>query len=319
MAPHYRYNSVKLSADGQILTDGQIVQCNKAELHWDIDLILVDEWLKKLKTSPGRYISPVDPSLPGAINCQFTTTFRPQCSRTIECNLTFLQDIPEHIHFGMMQFFTEIKFATRERLMPGVKPITINGIEIDLAAGFPFPENFPVHHHLTKADALDPARLPDRSIDFFGNHSREIGVVLGYSLTRGITARGCESERSDKLLLLPKTKKNYPYALEKESVRKGEKFLISGYQHYFVPDPSGVSCYHLEQNDGYFVYVDFVKACNNFSITLPSRTAGKKFILLENNTTVSLENANGKIPENATLNFSASGRGSMVIQIDSGN
>ena len=315
LAPHYRYNSVQFLVDGRPLPDGEVVQCRKAELHWDIDLILVDSWLEKLKNSPGKYISPVSPELPGAINCRFTTVFRPHCSRTVECELTFLQDFPESVHFGMMQFFTEIKFALRERLMPGMKKITVDGMEIDLGTGFRFPEDFRTYRYFTKEDVIDPHRLPDRSIDFFGNQQREIGVVLGYSLTRGITARGNESQRAERILLLPKTRKNYPFALERDEVRRGEKFLISGYQHYFSPDPSGVSCYHLEQNDGYFIYIDFVRECETFSVVLPAETAGRQFIFLEHDPSVFLNLSDGRIPEDGVLVFSASGRGSMVLQI----
>ena len=315
LCPHYRYNAVEFYADGKLLADGIYSLCSKAELKYDIDLILVDDWLNKLKSSPGRYISPVSPELQGAINSKVTTTFRPRCSRTVDCDLTFLQDFNEHIRTGVLQFYTEVPFSTQERLIPGIKKFTLDGMEIDLGKGFLFPDNFNSSKFLTRSDCISQQRLVDRSIDFFGSGKREIGLVLGYSLTRGITARGNEAERSNLMLHLAKTKKNYPCAFEKDSVRAGEKFKICSYQHSFEPDDSGVSCYQLEMEDGYFLYLDFPEKCEKYTVALPSFTAGKTFTVLDQVNSILLNSSNNRIPECSTLEIAASDCGSLVLKI----
>lgn len=316
LVPHYRYNSVELYADGELLPDNETVMCRKAELRWDIDLILVDDWLEKLKTLPGKHISPVDPALPGAVNCRFSTVFRSRCSRTVDCDLVFLRDFPESVRFGVLQFYNEVKFAVHERLMPGIKPFTVDGMDIDLAGVFRFPENFRLTNsrRITVDDCADPARPADRSIDFYGNDRREIGAALGYSLTRGITARGSR-ERSGNLLTLPSTGKNYPVAFEKEQVKKGEKFRICCYQHYFAPDPSGVSCYQLEMEDGFFVYLDFPGKCGNFSVILPPEYAGKNFAVIEQDAAVVMSDRYDRVPADGILCFASTGTGSIVLQV----
>jgi hypothetical protein len=315
LCPHYRYNAVEFYADGKLLPDGIYSLCRKAELKYDIDLILADDWLNKLKSSPGRYISPVSPELQGTINCKVTTTFRPRCSRTVDCDLTFLQDFNEHIRTGLLQFYTEVPFSTQERLIPGIKKFTLDGMEIDLGKGFRFPENFNSSKFLTRSDCISQQRLLDRSIDFFGNGRREIGLVLGYSLTRGITARGREKERSNLMLHLAKTKKNYPCAFEKESVRAGEKFKICSYQHCFEPDTSGISCYQLEMKDGYFLYLDFPEKCGKYTVALPACTAGKTFTVLEQENTCLSNAPDNRIPETPVLHVCASNCGSLVLKI----
>ena len=96
---------------------------------------------------------------------------------------------------------------------------------------------------------------------------------------------------------------------------QGEKFLICSYMHYFAPDSSGVSCYHLEQADGYFVYADFPGACENFPVLLPPETAGKSFTVLEHDADVALKDVSGTVPADGRIVFCASGCGGIVVKI----
>ena len=317
LSPHRRYNSVKLLADGiRELADGETVECSSAELQLDVELILPDALLDYLKKHPGKYVSPVDPRLPGAVHCREIVTFRSRCARTVDSEITFLRDFPEPLRYGLLQFYNEVKFRHHERFLPGVKPVTVNGTEIRLADVFRFPEKFTGSHYYTKADCLDPDALPCRYIDFYGNgRPRELGVALGYSLTQGITARGNESRRGSIVGHLSPSTKIYPSAFERSGTKAGEKFRICAYQQFFRPDPSGCSCFRHWETDGCYVYADFFSAHENYEVKLPAELVGKTIEVMENDSGVSLCGGLVRVPENAGLFLRAAGKGGIVLRI----
>ena len=316
LSPHRRYNEVKLLADGiRELADGETAECSFAELRWDVDLILPDALLDYLKKHPGQYVSPVDPCLQSAVHSLETVTFLPRCARTMDCKFTFLQDFHESLRYGLLQFYNEVKFSHHERLVPGVKTITSDGMEISLADGFRFPENFTGDHFYTKDDCLDPNRLPCRYIDFYGNENpRELGVVLGYSLTQGLSARGNEAERGNIVMHLPVSTKNYPSVFERPRAEAGETFRIYAYQQFFRPDPE-VSCYCHQETDGFWVYVDFFSAKADHEVELPAQLAGKNVEVMECSPGIAVSENSHRIPENGILSLQSEGKGSIVLRI----
>jgi|GEM_PF-3665838 len=317
LSPHRRYNRVKLLADGiRELADGETAECSFAELQWDVDLILPDALLNHLKTHPGKYVSPVDPCLQPAVHSREIVTFRPRCARTADCEFTFLQDFHESLRFGLLQFYNEVKFRHHERFVPGVKTITADGMEISLAEGYRFPEKFTGDHYYTKADCLDPNRLPCRYIDFYGDdRERELGVVLGYSVTQGLTARGNEAQRGNIVMHLPTSTKNYPSAFERFGAEAGEAFRIYAYQQFFRPDPAGVSCYRHQETDGFYVYADFFSAHANYEVELPAQLAGRSIEVMECSPGIAIRENLRCVPGNGILSLQAAGKGGIVLRI----
>lgn len=240
LLPHYRFNKITLTADGETVPENTVIECSSAQLHWDIDLCLTDSMLEYIRKHPGKYISPTAPELESTTHFEYDITFRPDNSYTVDCTGTFLRDIQGMVKFGVIQHYGTIGFASHEKYIPGLKPVKIeyaSGETATLDLNTPtLMKGAPkVNYDLFKADCLDPQNPPSCYIDLFGDGTtRQLGVALCYSETRGITAKN-SSERGDIVMKLPYSNKIYPYAFYKFGVRAGEKFQISAVRQYFDP------------------------------------------------------------------------------------
>ena len=310
LSPHQRYNSIRLLADGKReIGEGEVCECSFAELFWDMDLILPDDLLIHAKSHPGKYVSPHDPALPGAIKCEMTTFFQPGSCRRIRNKVTFLRDFSESLRYGMIQYYSEVPFSLHEKLVPGLKRSEISGIETDPLLPWKFPEKSSVSHFFTKKDALSPDRIPNCFMDLFGNGGkRELGVALGYSSSCGITARGKEAERGETFLYLYRSGKIYPYAFEKASVKAGESFTLHAFHQYFLPDERGICCFQHEEEDGYFLYVFFPEKIAEYIVSLPERYADRAFALAEGDEGISF------VKKGHSLLFHAENGGGIVLK-----
>ena len=291
LSPHQRYNKTTLLADGKNeIKEGETIECSFAELSVDMDLIFPDELIRHLKSHPGKYIAPNASIFDGAIKCEMTTFFQPGSCRRIRNKVTFLKDIPEPFHYGMIQYYSEIPFSLHEKMAPGFRKITENGMETDLNTLWAFPYGKGYIKRLRKEDAADQERLPNIFIDLFGNEGRrELGVSLSYSSSCGITARGREKERGDILLYLYQTGKIYPYACEKESAKAGESFLLHAFHQYFPPAENGESIFHRQEEDAYYIYAVFPGKTASISLFLPENIQNKSFAVFEEGGGVSFE------------------------------
>lgn len=284
IAPHQRYNTFSLLADGKKeLKEGEAALCSYGKLFVDMDLIFPDALLQYLKTRPGKYLPPNAEELPGTIKCEMTTFFQPYSCRRIKNKVTFLEDIPESLQYGMIQYYSEETFPWHEKLVPGLKKAEKNGMDIDLATFWSVPSgktDYSIKYK--KKDALSGEKLPNIFIDIFGGSSHDPhGIVLGYSSTCGITARGREKERSDTLLYLYRSGKIYPYAFEKDSAKKGESFTLHAFHQYFPLQEKKVCIFQHQEEDGYFLYVVFPEKGSSCSLSSAQYPAGKEFSILE--------------------------------------
>lgn len=292
ISPHQRYNKIQLLANGNtVVEDGETLACDFAELSVDMDLVFPDELLCYLKANPGKYIAPNAPFLKAVIKCEMTTIFQKDACRRIRNKVTFLENIPEAFHYGMIQYYSEEPFSLHEKLAPGFKPFTEKDCYTDLNTLWSFPEKSGYVRRLTKKDAIDPKRLPNTFIDLFGNNNkRELGVVLGYSPLSGVTARGKEETRSDQLLYVYQSGKIYPYALQKDSAKTGESYLLDAFHQYFPPSQNGVCIFYHEEEDGKtLLYGIFPEKLEKYTYTLPEHLAEKEFIVFEKDEEVSME------------------------------
>ncbi len=312
LAPHQRYDKIQLLADGkEEIKEGEVKECDFALLSVDMVLIFPDELLRYLKKNPGKYLAPNASILDGSIRCEMTTFFQPESCRRIRNKVTFLKDIPESFHYGMIQYYSEIPFSLHEKMVPGFKKFTEKGMEADLNTLWEFPHGKAFIKRLTKDDAADPERLPNIYVDHFGNENkRSLGVALGYSCTHGITARGMEKERGNNLLYLYQSGKMYPYACEKDSARKGESFTLHAFHQYFPPVENGISTFFHKEEDGKnILYILFPEKQESFLFTLPETFAEKDFDILEKDEGIFFDGKKGNI-----LSFHAENNGYIFLK-----
>lgn len=313
LSPHQRYNRITLLADGkEEMKEGEVKECSYAVLSVDMDLIFPDELIRYLKKFPGKYVAPNASFLDPAIHCMMTTFFQGESCRRIRNQVTFLKDIPESFHYGMIQFYTEIPFSLHEKMIPGIKKFTEKGMETDLNTLWKFPYGKNYTRFLTKEDALCKEKLPNFCIDHFGNEGkRELGVALGYSNIHGITARGNEKERGNTLFYLYQSGKMYPYACEKTSAKKGERIVLHAFHQYFLPEEEGISTFFHNEADGKCVlYILFPAEKENYCFTLPEEGyAGKEFTILESDPGIFFDAQKGNL-----LSFHAENCGCILLK-----
>lgn len=313
LSPHQRYNKTTLLADGRKeIREGEVCLCSYAELVMDTELVFPDTLLKYLKEHPGKYIPPNAPELPGTIGYKMTTTFLPGSCRRIKNEVTFLEDVPESLCYGMIQYYSEIPFSIHKKIVPGLQKMEKNDCNIDLATFWSVPSGGQDYScKFRKKDALFANKLPNIFIDVFGQSSHlSHGVVLGYSTTCGITARGKENERSDTLLYLYRSGKIYPYAFEKNSAVKGEKFTLHAFHQYFPLENTRECIFHHQEEDGYFLYAVFPEKREDFSFSLPPFLAEKRVVLQEKTGDISWEKA-----EKEKILFHAKGSSYIILKM----
>ena len=145
------------------------------------------------------------------------------------------------------------------------------------------PNTMNVNYIIRPADCLDPADPPDRFIRMTGRGKRQYGIVLGYSLFDGCTAKGCrETERTD-LYHLYKTKKMYPFAYQVKDVAPGTEVRSVSYKQYFDPsaDPDIPVMYLHQEKNSWVLYMDFFKKMQHKTVKLPDFLTGCRITVLE--------------------------------------
>ena len=319
LSPHYRFNQMSLTADGNAVPENTVIECSRADLHWDIDLCLADALLEYIQAHPGQAVSPTDPHLRAAAHLEFDFNFQPDNAYTIDCKFTFLQDFHAEHRFGMIQHYGTIGYDRHEKLVPKLKPF-----EFEYSSGEKTYADFnrptvmngfiDANRYFFKADCLDPNAPPRRYIDIFSKgEERQLGVALGYSETCGITA-GEPAARGDMVFMLPKTNKIYPFAYFGEHTAAGTTFTLSAYRQYFNPASSRAAAnYGHYESDGYWFYAYYDAAAEE-NLQLPRELAGKNFEITEICGTLSLP-VSGKLDAGGKLAISANAHSSFTLHI----
>ena len=319
LLPHYRFNAVKLLADGKEVPEDTVIECCKAELHWNIDLCLPDALLEYLETHPGRFVSQVSPEISSTVHLDLLFTFQPGSAYTVVCDAVFMRDVDTLLKFGLLQHYGTTGFDRHEKLIPKLKPFelaycTKEPEMIDLNRPYLLREKPCGRRHFMKNDCLDPADPPRDYIDLFGRDGkRELGVAIGYSATRGITAKD-SPDRGDFLLSLPVTGKIYPYAFYKEKVKAQETFHLSAYRQYI--DPSGTkaaAAYGHFEEDG-FIFRSFWHTSAEETFCFPQALAGKTFEVIEMSGDITLPSS-GKIASDSSLSVAVRSSGSLTLRV----
>ena len=313
LSPHYRHNSFILYADGKILEDDVICTCRSAEAVWDFDLILPDTLVEYLKKNPGRHISPTASGLDPSLHHLVKLSFLPECAWHYAAKVTVERDLPGYWKWGLLQHYGTL-LPEHAKFLPKLAPITLDsGETVDLDSPVKVVQPTHLCYRCTGKDCIDPEDPPNRYIDLFGTKDfSELGVVLDYSLSCGITRKGA-GERGDINCQLPGTTKIYPYALERQDgLHKGETFELHCCRQYFQPGKHGATaCYGRQETDGYWLYADFHSPCTA-CLEVPQEFAGAPLEKVEVNGPVRLPQ---NISKEAALTVRAEGRGSFAVRI----
>jgi hypothetical protein len=140
---------------------------------------------------------------------------------------TALQDFM----IGYMGFIQSAKLTTgaydaHEYYMPKTLPFTQDGIKYDfrLMQDHHSPPPTPLQFSVANKNVESAANLPDRFIQFLGRKVdgrvvREVGYALGYSLIQGITRPEERAKSVNSAIMLYKTSKSYPVAIDSKRAR----------------------------------------------------------------------------------------------------
>lgn len=316
--PHYRHNRYQLQADGATVKDGEIVECSSAELLWDIDLCLPDALLDHISRHPGKAVSPTDPALKSGIHLDIKINFQPNTAYTVSTSGRYNQDFYGSVTFGLLQHYGTIGFDNQEKIVPKLKPYTLlsfrtSSFEVDLSKPWKMYFEDAVSRKFAAADCVDPNDPPTNYIDLFGSGgNREFGIALGYSPTRGITAKN-SGRRGDINCVLPQTGKIYPYAINQRSASEGETFELFSYRQYFVPGNSDTISYTHRESDGVCAYI-YCFAPGEKTITLPPEFANRDFEVIDGTGKINFPNGN-TVSSNGEVVFNAETVSSVTIRL----
>ena len=205
--------------------------------------------------------------------------------------------------------------------MPKIKPFDLADFynyrkTVDLGGIWKVPQNNNISKTFLPEDCCDECDVPCRYIDFFGTEdTRLLGVVLGYSRLRGMTAKDVPARKGVNLIL-PATGKIYPYVLSLPKADKGEKFTISAYRQFFAPAAgfNGAMFGHYENSD-YCFYADCADG-GVHTLQLPEKFAGKSFEIIERYGNVVLP-GNNVLDAQAAVEVKFAARSGLAIKVNS--
>jgi len=315
---HHRYNRVRLTADGTELRAGESRNCSEAQLEWDLDLCGADALLAYLEKHPGRPVAPHAPELAGMLHNHLTFTFAPHNVLRAEASVTFVRDIDHPVLYGLLQYWGAKHFQCQEKFVPKLRPFSFADFyhtpeTVDLGGIYTVPERAWVCRTFSAGDCVDPDDPPCRYYDFFGDGTRrELGVVLGYSVCKGLTRRG--AGRGGINLVLPLSGKIYPYGFSVPGVKKGDRFTLAAYRQFFVPLQEGQGAVFGHWEDGnYLLHADFAEPYTG-TVEFPAELAGREFTIWERYGTVTLPGTSRVAPDGKVA-FCAGARSGFVLRI----
>ncbi len=318
LAPHHRYNSIELLADGRTkLADGEICECNSAVLLLDMDLCTAVALVDHIKNNPGKYTSPVSPELPALLNNRMLIEFQSSCAYTVNCRITVLQDCDDSMRYSLLQSYNETQPQVQKKFIPGVKPLAVTGNDgktylLNPAQGMIYQQG-KYRYMVTKDDCTNQGRLPNEFIDLWGDGEKFLwGEVIGYSNKYGITRRGAENQRSDVICSLPVSGKSYPYALYCPVLKKGNSYHIAAYRQFFDPGQSAaISSYGHREHGIYTHYCNYTSPCLD-KIKLPGSCSGMKIKIEENTCGAVLIET---VPADGVVPVEISGSGTLIFSV----
>ena len=320
MTPGSRVNSIEFFVNGTApLPDKTVVSCGSVDMVLDVDAILPDAVVERIKNEPGKTHDFAAQDLPAIFNLHAIYSFQPAAACVIKAKYTVkhvIGGLTVHgLTFGWSKFFESAK--NQEFYIPKVKPLTIDGVCYDFAAIYKMPDIWKIDYHFTKSDCINPDDPPDRFIRIVGNERREYGIALGCSLFAGTTAKENKAvDRPCPYFLWP-TKKMYPLFAHIPKPGPGASKELILYRQYFDPnrEPDATAFYYHKQEHTPVVYLDFHKPLQNKTIKLPGEFAGKSISVLEKTPSLTLHTSQ-TVPSSG-IRLSVDGSyGYLVLKLD---
>lgn len=208
--------------------------------------------------------------------------------------------------------------------IPKTRPVAIPRLrsktekyQCDFIKGYDVPRIFDVSYVLKKSDVPDPQNQPDRFIRITGKNSPEHGIVLGYSLTEGVTSLAEKNKLRPESYFFYRSKKMYPYAYALRNNKPGTTVTSVSYKQYFCPanDPDAIAFYFHRQRNSDYVYYETRKTLRNKVLALPAYFTGKKITVVEKSKSVTLHTP-GRVPASGVRISSRGNNGYIVLKLD---
>lgn len=169
-----------------------------------------------------------------------------------------------------------------------INPVTVNGAAYDLENIIDATANTAVINML-KASWKDQENPPDRMAQIVKNGTtKELGMVIGYSLTRGATKPSIRKNITDAgFFNNPQTKKVYPKAL---GTTLDNVVNAVAYRAIFNPAvlPQATIYTWYEDNKDIYVVLDIHQSASMLKLPLPAMFNGKSAIVIDANTNFTL-------------------------------
>ena len=320
MTPGSRVNSIEFFVNGTApLPDKTLVSCESVDMVIDVDAILPDAVVERIKNEPGKTADLAANDLPAVFNLHAVYSFQPATACVIKAKYTVRHAIAgltvHGLTFGWSNLFQSAK--SQEFYIPKLKPVTIEGVAYDFAAIYQMPQVWNINYTCNKSDCINPDDPPDRFIRIVGNERREYGIALGCSLFAGTTARENKAADRPNPYFLWHTKKMYPlFAVFPKTEPDASKEMVL-YRQYFDPnrEPDATAFYYHKQESSQVVYLDFHKPLQNKIIMLPGDFAGKIISVLEKTPSLTLHTSE-TVPTDGIRLSVAGNYGYLVLKLD---
>ncbi len=320
MTPGSRVNSITFLVNGAVpLADKTVVACESVDMVIDVDAILPDAVVERVKNDPGKAHDFAAKDLPALFNLHAVYSFQPAAACVLKAKYTIKQAVAgmliHGITFGWGNVFRAAR--TQEFYIPKVKPLTINGVPCDFAAICRMPKVWEIDYKLQRSDCIDPDDPPDRFIRIVGNDRREYAIVLGCSLFAGTTAKENKAVDRPSSYFLWNTMKMYPLFDYFPPSQPGASKELVLYRQYFDPnrEPDATAFYWHRQERSQVLYLDFHKTLRNKTIRLPESFAGRSITVIEKTPSLTLHTAN-TVPADG-IRLSVDGDyGYLVLKLD---
>jgi len=325
MLPGIRVNDIAFLVNGKtLLADKTVVECDFVNHVVDYDIVMPDAVVEMVKQTPGKEPDMIAKELPALLNSKSIFSYQPNGACVI-----YQKNKVTHAFKQMTCYGTIMKWKgsiaekkTTKFYIPKLKPFKARGFngtpgyQCDFSAVYKMPKKMNVSHSISKLECLDENDLPDRFIRITGNENPELGVVVGYSLIKGSTAKENKGVDRNNIFLLWKSKKLYPTCFT-ISPQKGDEKNTVIYRQYFDPqlEPDATSFYHHKEGGVDVVYMDFHKTLKNKRIKLPAFFVDKKITVVEKTPSVVLH-TNKTVPHGGLILDVNDNYGYLVIKFD---
>ena len=348
LRPLNRITDYRLLANGKTpVPDDTDVVCDFVDLVFVHDVISPNAAVRSVMENPGKKPSP---EWVGKWNMMMVNTpelqkkypeYMKLGSLVTYSNLYRFEARGANVLYRKAVYHTKLKGVSSMNLMygwlgriakkknqyfyiPKMKPLKLKGmkkddpvLDCDFSARYLMPEKMNLSVNFTKKDALDPEDLPDRFVRVTGDDQPELGIVLGYSLINGCTAKANKGANRDAFYYFWYTKKMYPYAYQLSGIEPGTAMESVCYKQYFNPqlEPDATDLFWHREGNSWLVYMDFHKELKDKLIRLPAHLAGKKITVVEKTPSLTLH-AKDTVPAGGIRLDVAGKHGYLVLKLD---